>query len=82
MRFGLKLTLAYGGGRGVHGLAYVSITDIKITINEEFPGLIFWSKRVCLGLNYAYRPESSRFIGKINLSLNFVMKIWIFVADT
>ena len=41
--FGLKLTFAYGGGRGVHGQAYVSIGDLEITIYEEFSRELFGS---------------------------------------
>ena len=39
--FGHKLIFAYGGGRGVHGQAYVSIADLEKTINDESPMLIF-----------------------------------------
>ena len=46
------LLLTDGGGRG-HGRTYVSIADLGITINEELSRLIFWSKRVCVGINYA-----------------------------
>ena len=68
------------GRGGVHGQAYVSISDLEQTKNEEFSKLIFWSKRVFLGLNYAYRPESSSFLAKSVWNEVFEMKIEIFVA--
>ena len=68
------------GGGGVLAQAYVSFADLQITMNEEFLWLIFWSKRVCLGLNYAQRPENSMSLAKSVCNEVFAMKIKIFIA--
>ena len=36
-----SLLLLKKGEGGIHGQAYVSIADLEITIDEEFPGLFF-----------------------------------------
>ena len=36
-----SLLLPTEGGEGVHGQDYVSIADLEITIDEEFPRLSF-----------------------------------------
>ena len=70
------------GGGGVHDQAYVSIVDLRITFTEAFLMLIFMSKRVCLEIIYAIRPESLRFLGKSVCYEVIVVKIEIFAADT
>ena len=75
---GLKLTFAYGGGRGGSWPSlrkHVSIADLEITIYEEFPRQFFCVKTSLFRSKIWLQTENLRFLGKSECSEVLVVKI-------